>query len=50
MQPTQTFMKIFDMVSKSLLCPTAHSLAYFNLLYFKFIFLCNTLLNSNFIF
>lgn len=50
MEPTQTFMEIFDTVSKSLLCPTADSLAYLTLLYFKFIFLCNTLLNGNFIF
>lgn len=50
MEPTQTFMAIFDMVSKSLLCPTAHSLAYLTLLYFKFIFQCNTLPNDNFIF
>lgn len=38
MEPTQTFMEIFDMVSKPLLCPIAHSLAYLTLLYFKFIF------------
>lgn len=52
MEPTHTFMEIFDMVLKSLfptMCPTAHSLVYLTLLYFKF-FLCNTLLNDNFIF
>lgn len=51
MEPTQTFMEIFDMVLKSLfptMCPTAHSLVYLTLLYFKFIFLCNTLLNDNY--
>lgn len=50
MEPAQTFIEIFDMVSKSWLCPTAHSLAYLTLLYFKGFFLRNTLFNANFIF